>query len=124
MFDSYSSSRAQKVELGHFALGPILLGPHSVRGPTVNRVSYAREKFRESTLLCIPVENFHDSNNTLLIKLEFKMYQRKSFATMTELAKFSKLSPLLLLSNLPVRHWKAYTKSPSLSEVLTYSQGT
>ena len=83
MFDSYSSSSAQKGELGHFALGPILLGPHSVRGPTVNRVSYAREKFRESTLFCIPVENFHDSNNTLLIRLEFKMYQRKSFATMT-----------------------------------------
>ena len=123
MFDSYSSSRAQKGELGHFALGPILLGPHSVRGPTVNRVSYAREKFRESTLLCIPVEIFHDSNNTLLIQLEYKMYQRKSFATMTELAKFAKLSPLLL-SNLPVRHWKAYTKSPSQSEVLTYSQGT
>ena len=31
---------------------------------------------------------------------------------------------LLLLSNLPVRHWKAYTKGPSLYKVLTYSQGT
>ena len=29
----------------------------------------------------------------------------------------------LLLSNLPVRHWKAYTKNPSLYKVLTYSQG-
>ena len=28
---------------------------------------------------------------------------------------------LLLLSNLPVRHWKAYMKGPSLYEVLTYS---
>ena len=31
---------------------------------------------------------------------------------------------LLLLSNLPVRHWKAYTKGQSLYKVLTYSQGT
>ena len=28
----------------------------------------------------------------------------------------------LLLSDLPVRHWKAYTKGPSLYKVLTYSQ--
>ena len=31
---------------------------------------------------------------------------------------------LLLLSSLPVRHCKAYTKGPSLYKVLTYSQGT
>ena len=33
-----------------------------------------------------------------------------------------KLVILLLLSNLPVRHWKTYTKGPSQYEVLTYSQ--
>ena len=44
------------------------------------------KSFANSTLLCIPVEKFRDSNNALLIPVEFKMYQRKRFATMTEFA--------------------------------------
>ena len=34
------------------------------------------------------MEKFRDSNNALLIPVEFKMYWQKSFATMTEFAKF------------------------------------
>ena len=49
--------------------------------------------FVNSTLLCIPVEKFHDSNNALLIPVELKMYWRKSFTTMTEFEKFMKLFP-------------------------------
>ena len=53
------------------------------------------KSFMNSTLLCIPVEKFHDSNNALLIPVEFKMYRRKSFAIMTEFTKFTNLFPLI-----------------------------
>ena len=41
------------------------------------------------------MEKFRDSNNALLIPVELKMYWWKSFAMMTEFAKFGELFPRL-----------------------------
>ena len=49
---------------------------------TVVRKVTRGKSFANSALLCIPVEKFHDYNNALMIQVVFKIYQRKSFATM------------------------------------------
>ena len=46
-----------------------------------------------SSLLCIMVEKFCNSDNAVLIPVEFKMYWQKSFTSMTEFTKFVKFFP-------------------------------
>ena len=61
-------------------------------------------------VLYIPVEKFRDSNNALLIPVEFKMYWWKSFTMITEFLK------LFCFTVLEILHRRKVWESGSICE--------